>query len=245
MLLRDIAERFDAMVLSANETVRFIEQFQKSNEFLAKLYTDSVVGYLRHQGWFVAGSLGSTQISWLAQAINEERTDEIEKFMISHVRDAAETIACDSQNNWPQRAPILADAFNAHSRQQYTLSIPAMLAQADGVALEILGSFLFTSYRGKIADGVSTVTERDFSTVRLLGPLFLGLLLEPSGLGMPTSERDEQLRDGKPVAPLNRHGVLHGIDCDYATEPNSLRAISLLGFLGWVHNATIPGERDS
>jgi hypothetical protein len=31
--------------------------------------------------------------------------------------------------------------------------------------------------------------------------------------------------------PLNRHGVLHGIDLDYPTESNSLRAILLMIYL--------------
>jgi hypothetical protein len=57
---------------------------------------------------------------------------------------------------------------------------------------------------------------------------FIGILLEDSGMCTLTEKRDEKRRSGHPFSPLNRHGVMHGIDCDYATESNGLRAASLI-----------------
>jgi hypothetical protein len=60
-------------------------------------------------------------------------------------------------------------------------------------------------------------------------------MLEPlfykTSLAVRTDKRDERQRSEPWFGPLNRHGVLHGLDTDYATEENSLRTVILLQYL--------------
>ena len=227
----------EPILSSAMETINFVEKFKRDNEQIATCFEDVISGYLAKQGWFVAGSLYTSQFLALKQAIEQDREAEIEDFMIQHIRSIANSIASDTDAKWSNRRTILADAFDAHSKKLYTLSVPVMLAQADGMALEILGAFLFTDREGKITEKAKEMINSKYEQ-RVLAKSFLGLLIESSGLRLSTDKRDNQKDKGSSISPLNRHGVLHGIDCDYPKECNSLRAIALIGFLNWVHEIT-------
>jgi hypothetical protein len=78
---------------------------------------------------------------------------------------------------------------------------------------------------------------------RPLAGSFMGLLLKPSGLHLHTRKRDEFAASGRIFSPLNRHGVLHGLDCHYATLANRLRGIALISFLDCVAQV-IPTEKN-
>ena len=212
-----------------------IEQFLRDNKKIAILFEDVIRGYLAQRGWFVGGSLNAQQYLVLKKGIEQHQETAIENFMIKHVRSKTKEVAADAYAIWPHRRTVLVDAFDAHSKGLYTLSVPVLLAQADGMTHEIFGAFLFTNRRGKkIRDKAKSIIETELEE-RPLAKSFLGLLLEESGLRLETQKRDEQEKAGISVSPLNRHGVLHGIDCNYPREWNSLRAVALIGFLNWVH----------
>jgi hypothetical protein len=136
--------------------------------------------------------------------------------------------------HWPQRKTLLGDAFEAHKNGLYTLSIPVFLSQADGMAFNILQAFVFTDHNGaKISDKAKELIDAETENHELMCS-FVGILLEEHTIRTSTKNRDERRLSGAPISPLNRHGVLHGIDLDYATEANSLRAISLLSLLTYV-----------
>jgi len=231
------AKNLESILNSAMKTKNFIEKFKRDNKQIATWFEDVIRSYLAQRGWFVAGSLYTSQYQALKKAIEQGKEAEIEDFMMQHVRSITNHTASGADAKWPHRRAILADAFDAHSKKLYTLSVPIMLAQADGMALEILGAFLFTNKKGKIVEKAKEMIEGEFEQ-RSLAKSFLGLLIETSGLRISTDERDNQNAKGLSVSPLNRHGVLHGIDCDYPKECNSLRAIALIDFLNWVHGIT-------
>jgi len=215
---------------------KFFEDFARGNRSIAKLYADTIRQELARRGWFIAGSLGTHQYQPLAKALKEGAENQVEEFLKRHVRGLISDIRKSAVKRWRERAEILADAFDAHIAGKYSLSVPVFLAQADGISADLLGAWLFTKQKGSIEQAASKVIERHFQE-RPLAKSFLGLLLEVSGLGLDTRKRDE-------LSPLNRHGVLHGLDCDYATEANSLRGIALISFLEWVAQV-IPIKEES
>jgi hypothetical protein len=188
------------------------------------------------RGWFIAGSLYPHQYQSLARALKEQAEDQVEEFLKIHVRGLISDARENATKRWRERAKILADAFDAHITEKYTLSVPVLLAQADGISADLLGAYLFTNRKGSIKDAASESIESHLHD-RPLAKSFLGLLLETSGLRTDTRERDEFAASGRIFSPLNRHGVLHGLDSDYATEANSLRGIALISFLDWVSQA--------
>jgi hypothetical protein len=61
--------------------------------------------------------------------------------------------------------------------------------------------------------------------------VLLEFLYCETALNEDTDVRDTKRSNDPQHGPLNRHGVLHGKDLDYPTQPNSFRAIVLLGYL--------------
>jgi hypothetical protein len=59
--------------------------------------------------------------------------------MIEHYRATLNEIQKEAEDEFPNRRIILKKAFNAHRHGDYELSIPVMLAQADGIGEEIFG----------------------------------------------------------------------------------------------------------
>lgn len=65
-------------------------------------------------------------------------------------------------------------------------------------------------------------------------------LMEPLLSGSSLTEATWLRAVGAQPTPLNRHGVVHGIDQDYGTESNSLRATMLIGYLVMVSHLLPP-----
>lgn len=226
---------------SIEEKRLFVKRFLDDNKKIAQLYEDTIRKYLAERGWYVAGSLYGNQYPMLEKAIKENRNSEVDEFLQSHVRSNINEIQRVVCEKWPNHAPIINDAFEAHTKTTYTLSVPVLLAQADGICYEILEAFLFTNHAGNVNEKINNLVQSDIPYTPLARS-FLGLLIEVSGLRMDTKQRDEFEGAGVSISPLNRHGVLHGIDCDYCSESNSLRSIALLSFLSEVDNIVKRGK---
>jgi len=233
--IANYAKNIELIVSSQKQAILFVEKFKRDNETIAMWFKDVISGYLAPRGWFIGGTLNTIQYKALMDAINKNNESDIENFLIQHVRSIAKDTASTVYAKWPQRQAILADAFDAHSKELYTLSIPVMLAQADGIAFDILGAYLFTGCEGNIKIKVEKIIKEKFQ-YRSLAKSFLELFTNDIGVGLSTKKRNQQKTKGISVSPLNRHGVLHGLDCDYPKEYNSLRAIALIDFLNWTHD---------
>lgn len=232
------------MTQYADRMTQFLEDFARDNAHLATFFEDNIRRELANRGWFIAGSLYPSQYAPLAEALKQNhRQDNVEEFLMMHVRGLVPKIESNATQRWPDRVQILKDAFDAHSAGKYTLSVPVLLAQADGISADLLDAFLFTNHHGHKVDTAAANVIKNHCQQRPLAESFLGLLLEVSGLRVDTDKRDKQKASGVAVCPLNRHGVLHGLDRDYGTEANSLRAISLIGFLDWVASV-LTGQTD-
>lgn len=224
----------NAVAQSIERQMQSIEDFFRGHRLLAKLYSDGISQELASRGWFIAGSLHPRQFEPLARALNMKAEDQVEEFLKIHVRGLVSDVKKSAMKRWQERAEILADAFDAHIAGKYTLSVPVLLAQADGISADLLGAYLFTDHKGCSIKKAASIAIDCRLKERPLAKSFLGLLLKESGLRLDTNKRDELATSGVIFSPLNRHGVLHGLDCDYATEANSLRGIALIGFLEWV-----------
>lgn len=118
-----------------------------------------------------------------------------------------------------RRIAILRSAVDAHIRRDYALSVPAILAQTEGLVADYFG------YRGQVQwNRVKSHVEQ---------------LLTDGGVSKWNDLYRQFVSNvvlrgfvhGKPVRDLNRHAILHGADIDYATAAKSLKAILILDFL--------------
>lgn len=133
--------------------------------------------------------------------------------------------------DFPSRAAIFKEAFQAHYEGRYASAITLMLTQTDGIFAELFGVVFFSIERG-------TSDPRTRKLVEALQlEMFEEMILEPlvTRGGVSASNSELSLYPDS----LHRHPILHGKDIAYATKINSLKAISLVGYLGGLAKHTI------
>jgi hypothetical protein len=194
------------------------------------------MAYLIDRGWFVTMDL---PLGWFI-AIEESRLagrhDKADDAMCEFARRQVDDTERRLRERLPDRTAILADAFAAHREGRYALSIPVMLAQADGIGREILGvprQFFSPKKRSDALKDRLAAFElfgRSYTPWGVFADM-LGQLDRKVSLEEDTDQRDARRLTDDWFGPLNRHGVLHGLDTDYPNEANSLRCVLLLRYL--------------
>lgn len=189
--------------------------------------------YLAKRGWYLSGRLAPVDIKAMDKLVANKRHVALKRQLVKcgdrHLKDIQHHVCL----YWPLRAPIIMDEFEAHRVRKYSLSIPTMLSQADGMSLELMGVNFFSkeekrpktakAYKGKIK---RKPVEGSLSDLFFLQPLELLF-----SMSVDTRVRDKKRKKDRWFGPLNRHGVLHGIDLGYANKENSLRVVFLLDYL--------------
>lgn len=195
-----------------------------------------LMSYLAERGWYPSPQEDAQAPPWLIERMDAGDHESIENHMVAFARERIDDIAEVVSERWPARAGIVQDALIAHSSGKYSLSVPVFLAQADGISQELLGYSLFGTQYGKPQTGprVLAMLGEDDDWVPRWGDMFLAPLISGSSMMVKTTERDSRRGTDPTYGPLNRHGVLHGLDLDYGTEGNSLRAAMVLDYLSWV-----------
>jgi hypothetical protein len=186
---------------------------------------------LAERGWFVSSNLPMSPIFSLESAFAANRSDVVDNFMSRLVEQHLEEIEAQLESNYPDRAAIFKEAFEAHRTGKHALSIPVFLAQTDGICIDLLGKKFFSKERN--SDDPQTRKAVEALPVER----FADVLLEPLKTrgGLSANQKEESLYPDV----LNRHRVLHGIDTAYPSKLNSLKAISLVGYLGGLAHGII------
>lgn len=174
-----------------------------------------------NEGWYIdPDEMAFDQPARIANAYEKGRHQEAEEQLIEHYRARLGEIENVLSAQFPKRAPIFKNAFEAHRQGLYFASIPTLLAQVDGVCLDITSHYLFQRGRGEERTGIAPYVDR--FAIEPLSQAMLAPFLEPHSITLTSKQRVPGF------SKLNRHMVLHGESLDYGTEANSLRAVSLL-----------------
>lgn len=175
---------------------------------------------LANLGWFPSGEMGFSEIHAFRALCDSGDKSAVGIAMIEWLDGELGHIQTRASNRFPNRSHILSSAFRAHDAGQYELSVPVLMAQVEGMCLEVVGTKLFSTK--KDVPVTRAATER-FSQMALSEALLLPIR-ELNGF---TASEDK--RDQWPDTP-NRHEVLHGIATDYGTRENSFKTISLMEY---------------
>ena len=192
-----------------------------------------VLTYLLNRGWYITYDFPILALPKLHANIQAGDHEAADAFMVDFVRGRVDATFGALAQQFPDRAAIFADALYAHRGGKYTLTVPVLLAQADGIGCKILDlPRQFFPHNKRITaldqklNGL-TVNDPPRGVVQqMLYPLTVHL-----SVAVDTNDRDKRQATEPWYGPLNRHGVLHGHDTDYATEENSLRCVLLLQYL--------------
>lgn len=195
-------------------------------EIIAKLpeQLQRVVLALAARGWFFDHEADLAGY-WRAEAlIRDGDALGADALMASHFASRCDAIEEALCVRLPHRAKKIRNAFAAHRRGEFDLSILALLAQADGVCNELRGGHFFLMDRltrkPEAAAYATANSENGFNQV-----LHMALVEQ-----IPLKQQMRKRGTGEGQL-LNRHAAMHGESLDYDTEENSLRAISLLNYV--------------
>lgn len=178
------------------------------------------ISSLANLGWFPSGEMGFSEIHAFRTACDSGGKAAVDTAMIEWLQGELKHIQMRASNRFPNRSHILASVFKAHSAGHYELSIPVLMAQVEGMCLEVVGTKLFSTKKG--IPPTRAATDR-FSQIALSDALLLPFR-ESNGF-----TASEATRHQWPNTP-NRHEVLHGIATDYGTRTNSFKTISLMEY---------------
>lgn len=183
----------------------------------------AALGLLAEEGWFFNPEIPVSILHEIESRIREN-SDKVWDWLDDFFRNHLDSVEQRLLISYPKRARVLTHAFRAHRRDEYSLSIPVFLAQADGIFSEIFPKKSLFMY-GKRESAINARASR-------AGEEWIEVFLYPLSLPLPLW-MPEFLR-GESFSGLNRHQILHGESVDYDTERNSLKAVSLLGYLHWI-----------
>ncbi|WP_131783791.1 hypothetical protein [Legionella gresilensis] len=226
-----------------NSATKFYKKQIEDNQRISEIYIKILIPFFNKRGWYISGELYNEQIVSLAKAIkdigkngDEQQEYKIEEALMEFVKHQLMKKESEIYTTWPHRAEILKTTISAHKESNYILCIPVLLAQSDGICHDMFGLHIFTQKRGKsLSERIGEIKNSKINTS--LMKAFLELLSNPSSITANTKTREERQRADKLYGPINRHGILHGIDLNYNSEANSLRCISLLFFLKFLQNS--------
>jgi len=205
---------------------------------LPKINPDFMVGleerikeqtlFFADQGWFFDDQMPMT-LHQVKKLFEEDNHDEANLYFKDYFSENIDRIKLEIVQQFNHRKEFLEDAFEAHNLKKYSLSIPVLLAQADGVSQEKTNYQLYNkkSIKGdkiipKISEYIEELVDDQSSSY---GDLYLYPLTHLIPIHASASDRGENFNQ------LNRHLVLHGESLDYHTEENSLKAISWLNYV--------------
>jgi hypothetical protein len=214
---------------SLSVLAEWIEKLPAIEGFLAETNRRLFIDLLEYS-WYLDPEIDTNAALRVAELVAEKNEQELNEVLRAHFVVRLAAVQKRLEGRHPKRRSILAEAFLAHREKRYALAIPVFLSQADGVFRDLHGAEFFRMgkcepvVRGLIEEmrGISGLEET------LLSLREIGTVRKFSEVCTPGS--------------LNRHAVLHGIDMNYGTELNSLKAVSLLLFIDSI-NEDIEGHR--
>lgn len=179
---------------------------------------------LGRKGWYVDSKFPHASLFRLEQELSNGNLDEAEEVLCEYYEQRSSEIEKAILSSFPERKMPIEAAFRAHRNQEYFLSIPVLLAQADGICGDIAGKYFFIKNNKKpqIATYILSITKSKFER------MFFAPLLQTLPINASSSEREDDFDE------LNRHMVLHGETSKYGTRTNSIKAISLIGYISHV-----------
>lgn len=184
---------------------------------------------LAKHGWYIPvwRNTPCAVIPPLVSLLKSGKAKEADEWLCGHFNELSGEIEMELSKLFPARAVILKKAFDAHRKGDFELSIPVLLAQADGIMIETVG---------KEGERYSVYSrgQRNIQTLRKLiekidTVRYEKEILEVALLEVPLNE-SEALKFALGEV-LNRNAVHHGISTTYATGPNSCKAISWLQYV--------------
>ena len=210
----------------------------------AEVDAAQVAPLLSQANFWLSPSMDMHLLRKLKEATKAEDAtpDLVAVIIVEHYEDEEWAELDEMVSSWgdnpffANRMHIIDDALEAHIHGKYTLVVPALLTQVEGIASSILDTPAGSSTRLV----KSAIAERQGEFLRSASrDILIRFVTSPVGYGGVrqeyfTPERFPEWLKSKGVAEtqsINRQGILHGVHVNYASRENSLRVFLLLDVL--------------
>jgi hypothetical protein len=219
-IARPIAEAVSAL---SEEQLNALVHWREAWESLPQRLRDAL-SVLAGNGWYLDKTFSFRALFELAEGFASSRTAEANSSLCDHYEARLDSLEGRLCTQFPERSGIVRSALGAHRSEQYALSVPVLLAQADGICSQLTQEQLFRK-----RDGRPRLADR-FKTEESVDARFCWL--HPLTIAVPVVANTGDLDTLEGV--LNRHAILHGLDVAYGSRLNSCRAISLVAYVSWI-----------
>ena len=199
-----------------NEFFIKLKEQQKEIDELSGMMNKTMRKLSLH-GWYISATIEVATLISLMENIKKGDTGKVDNTMKLHYDSNFDTIITDLSKSFFDRKEIFAQAAKAHKLKMYYASISLFLSQADGICKGYL--FILKNEKKNLKKEISKFNSSTLKEV-------LEVIMNESAIDAPYSNRT------KYPSKLNRHSVFHGLDKEYGTNLNSLKALSLLTFIG-------------
>lgn len=232
-LLKGIREDFS--LGQTEEFKKLLETIEKEAEELPE-YVNKIHSYFAKRGLFISFYSASIHSFKLyAELIDEEEHELIEEKIRSYVENKIPEIESSLKKEFPERHRIIKAVLEAHSDKNYILSIPTLLAQADGMFSDLLEKTFYSNDEKELEDIRRRLLKKLAENghphnTSSLGFLLVKQLQEKSIIHEDFNDFKKNKNDFE-SEPLNRNYILHGKTLNYDTKVNSLKTIALVGLL--------------
>lgn len=198
-------------------------------------------------GWFIDPRMPVTFIQEAAAVLRdhsdqegeggEDSSEEFQLTLVQYFDERYQGIKSNVLRCFSERSDLLGQAFSAHENGLYSLAIPVFIAQADGAFRERRGIPLFEKFRSKYNPDFAKILEslkrNDFESHEIAWREYLPLAFHFTTAGIIPFREPLEGRGNCSKPSFSRHAIMHGLTTAYGTRENSLRYISLLGYLAW------------
>lgn len=192
--------------------------------------------------WIPPSSMKKDLVGSLVELIAKGKTEseQVELAFVAYYeeKDWAELkqVVSSWQSNpyFADRMFIIWDALDAHINSKYILSIPTLLCQIEGIASHIVGKTPGSPQKviPNLIDNESPEFMSSASKDILI--YYVTNITYPGWINF--DKFVEWLKTNRLTEnqALQRHAILHGVQVNYASKTNSLRAFLILDSLYWL-----------
>lgn len=225
---------------SINKTIQNIinsegfKLFIESMVVIGKILYDYVIKtakeadiILINMGWWILPDWTISEIFNVVSLYKEGKKKEIEKQIISFFDNKKLNRMLKEWKQNPllkSRMHILKDAIWAHNKGKYTLSVPALLPQLEGImveGLELTGRVPYKELKESFEAKLKTPEENFISITKSSGYRIIEKYIsEKFEWGQPTNSK-----------AVGRHTILHGHHTNYNRKKTSLKLILLIDYV--------------
>jgi hypothetical protein len=180
---------------------------------LSEIGLKSIAGY----GWYIDGRITMGYTTQLMEKAVKRDSEFLDNFFVKYYRKNIDSLIEILKNRQDTRQKIIIEGLDCHKEKKYYASTILFLSQADGIC----NGQLFMTRKNKESLKKFLSKSKNGNFINIL----LGMITGESAIDVGYSKREEF------DSNLNRHAVVHGLDVNFGTEKNSLKAFSLLCFV--------------